>query len=411
VDLTPARTAGPTRATGRGFTLVAAVFSFWLIGLIDKFSFGTIVADRSFLADLGLSGHATAIGALTSAAVLAQAVGLGVFGWATDRYGPRRCAMVGVTGWVLSCLLAAVAPSVAVLGVSRVLLGFCEGFTWPVSNALTARWFPMGRRARARALWMAATCVGPGVSGYLTSSLLGPLSWRGVFWALGAASLVICMPMVMWLVKDSPSGRIAHPPGADSGFQNPFTVARTRRFWLVTLAAAGTSIAVWALASWLPSYLLIARHSSPGAFRFYVLVAYGLGLLIMLGYSHVVDRLRRRSVWLAAAFWTCAACLLLIGLVPGAPYLLLIAVVIAVVYGITQLHVQGFQDQMTEVGLVGTENGLMNALSNLGAGLVPFAMGGLIDLSGGGYDAAFLLLFALLAISGLAALLLYRRGF
>jgi MFS family permease len=393
---------------------------FWLVGLIDKFAFGTILTDRGFARDLGLTGHATAIGALASVAVLTQALGYGVFGWAVDRYGPRRCAVAGVSGWFVSCVLAALAHSVAVLVLSRVLLGLCEGYTWPVGNALTARWFPANRRARSRALWMSAVCIGPGISGFLTAGLLGTLSWRGVFWCLAAASLVLCMPLALWFVRDMPAGLTApeSEPEVGSGSAERgnggagrFSALRSATFWLATLAAAGTTIGVWALASWLPSYLVSFRHTSLHVFQYYVLTAYGIGLLLMLGYARVVDRLRRRSIWLAVALWVSGALLLLVGLVPAAPYLVLIAAVIAIIYGVTLLHAQGFQDQMTAVSRVGTENGLMNAVSNLLAGIVPFAMGGLIEADGGSFGTAFLFLFVLLAISGGCAVAMHRRGY
>jgi len=429
--------------------LLFAIFTFWLVGLIDKFAFSTILTDRAFLTELGLVGHATAIGALVSIAVFTQALGNAVFGWAVDRYGPRRCALVGSCGWVLSCALAALAHALPLLVVSRFLLGLCEGYTWPVGNALTARWFEPRRRARARGLWMSAVCVGPGLSGFLTAGLLGTFSWRGVFWCLALGSAALCVPLVLLFVRDTPPGApippaaapaapvgtgepgggTAGPGGSDEpggGTAGPggsgergggaagtgrFAALRTGRFWLATLAASGTTVAVWALAAWLPSYLVGYRHTPLRAFQLYVLTAYGIGLVTMLGYSHLVDRLRRRARWLAASLWTCAGLLLVVGLVPSAPYLLLIAATIAIIYGITLLLAQGFQDQMTPVGRVGTENGLMNAVSNVLASVVPFAMGGLIEASGGSFASAFVFLFTLLAACGGGAFALHRRGY
>lgn len=400
--------ASPTRLS-RSAMIISSVFLFWLVGLIDKFAFGTILTDRGFLTDLGLTGHAAILGALASLAVLTQAVGYGVFGWAVDRFGPRPCAIVGVSGWVVSCALGAVAHSVAVMVVSRVLLGLCEGYTWPVGNALTARWFPAGRRARARALWLSAVCVGPGVAGFLTSALLGSLSWRSVFWCLAAISLVLCLPMALFFVKNAPPGGLPARAGLRSHAVRE--VLRIPRFWVMTIAAAGTTVAVWALASWLPSYLVSYRHTPPSTFRPYVLGAYLLGLVAMLAFSPLVDRLRRRSAILAAGLAVSGVLVLVVGLVPAAPYLVLIAAIVTIIYGVTLLIVQGFQDITTEVHLVGTENGLMNALSNLLAGVVPFAMGWLIDVGGGGYGYAFGFLFGLLAISGVAAIGMHRLGY
>jgi MFS family permease len=394
--------------------LVPSIFMFWLVGLLDKFAFGTILADHEFQVDMGLAGHATAMGAIASVAVLTQAAGNGVFGWAVDRFGARNCAILGIAGWIISCALGALAQSVLVLVVSRLLLGLCEGYTWPVGNALTVRWFPAGRRARIRALWMSAVCIGPGISGFITGGLLGSMSWRGVFWCLAVASLVLCMPMALFFVKDALPARAHDTEAVEASTRataGRAAVLQTSRFWIMTLAAAGTTIAVWALASWLPSYLQDYRHTSKHTFQYYVLAAYGLGLVVMLAFSYVADRLRRRSAVLSVALVVSGVLFLIVGFVSSAPYLILIAATITIVYGVTLLIAQGFQDRGTEADRVGTENGMMNAVSNVFAGLVPFAMGWLIDLDGGDYGYAFLLLFVLLGISAICAARMHRLGY
>jgi MFS family permease len=390
--------------------LVASIFMFWLVGLVDKFAFGTILADHQFQADMGLVGNAALMGAIASAAVLTQAAGNGVFGWAVDRFGARRCTILGIAGWIVSCGLGAIAHSVLILVLSRLLLGVCEGYIWPVSNALTVRWFPAARRSRMRALWMSAVCVGPGVSGFITGGLLDSMSWRGVFWSLAAASLVLCLPLALFFVSDA---KPEQAPGAPEPVaeERRAAVVRTSRFWIMTFAAAGTTIAVWALASWLPSYLEDYRHVAKHDFQNYVLVAYGLGLVVMLGFSHVADRLRRRSAVLSVALVVSAVLFLIVGFIASAPYLVLIAATITIVYGVTLLIAQGFQDHGTAPGSVGTENGLMNAISNVLAALVPFAMGWLIDLDGGDYGYAFLLLFVLLGIAAVCAARMHRLGY
>jgi predicted MFS family arabinose efflux permease len=236
------------------------------------------------------------------------------------------------------------------------------------------------------------------------------MSWRGVFWSLAAASLVLCLPLALFFVSDA---KPEQAPGVPEPVaeEHRAAVVRTSRFWTMTLAAAGTTIAVWALASWLPSYLEGYRHVAKHDFQNYVLVAYGLGLVVMLGFSHVADRLRRRSAVLSVALVVSAVLFLIVGFVASAPYLILIAATITIVYGITLLIAQGFQDHGTAPGSVGTENGMMNAISNVFAALVPFAMGWLIDLDGGDYGYAFLLLAVLLGIAAICAARMHRLGY
>ncbi|WP_206920524.1 MFS transporter, partial [Alicyclobacillus suci] len=89
-----------------------------------------------------------------------------------DVLGPRRSAILGSLVWAMSTEISALAPNLLVMLVARTLLGLAEGYTWPVANSLTARWFPLSERGRAKAVWLSATCIGPGVSGYIVGSCL-----------------------------------------------------------------------------------------------------------------------------------------------------------------------------------------------------------------------------------------------
>src|SRR5215813_10861945 len=107
-SLSMTATGAPVRVK-RQAMLVPSIFMFWLVSLVDKFAFGTILANHEFQLDMGLTGRAAVMGAIASVAVLTQAVGNGVFGWAVDRFGTRKCTIVGISGWIVSCALGAIA--------------------------------------------------------------------------------------------------------------------------------------------------------------------------------------------------------------------------------------------------------------------------------------------------------------
>jgi MFS family permease len=80
--------------------------------------------------------------------------------------------IIGLMGWGISTALAALAPNFEVLFVARILLGLCEAFLWPVSNSLTARWFPLSERGRAKSVRINGTNIGPGITGFLITYLI-----------------------------------------------------------------------------------------------------------------------------------------------------------------------------------------------------------------------------------------------
>jgi MFS family permease len=168
-EITPRLTAIETvRAPAQRWRWFApALVVAWIVGMIDKVGVGVIAANSGFLKSMNLVGKPTEIGLLTTVMRIFYGLFMPVWGTLVDRYGPRKCALAGLTLWGLSTLLAAAANGLAVMLVSRAILGGAEGFLWPASNALTARWFPLSERGRAKSIWISGINVGLAVSGFL----------------------------------------------------------------------------------------------------------------------------------------------------------------------------------------------------------------------------------------------------
>ena len=176
----------------------------WIVGMLDKIGVAVIATDKEFLTDMHLIGKHALIGSLISALLFSYGVGYFFWGWLTDRFGPKRCGAVGLVLWGISTGLAAIAPNFTILFISRCILGLSEAFLWPVSNSLTARWFPKSERGRAKSIWINGVSVGAGIAGFVVLGLLQLTSWRGIFWVLTGLSFLICLPLLLILVKDDP---------------------------------------------------------------------------------------------------------------------------------------------------------------------------------------------------------------
>jgi predicted MFS family arabinose efflux permease len=162
------------RAPAQRWRLFApALVVAWIVGMIDKVGVGVIAANNGFLTSMHLAGKPTEIGLLATVMLVFYGLFMPLWGILVDRYGARKCAVAGLTLWGLSALLAASASGVGVLLVSRAVLGAAEGFLRPVSNALTARWFPLSERGRAKSIWINGINVGLAVSGFLVNGVIG----------------------------------------------------------------------------------------------------------------------------------------------------------------------------------------------------------------------------------------------
>jgi EmrB/QacA subfamily drug resistance transporter len=98
-----------------------------------------------------------------------------------DRLGRRLVFQVGVTLFTLASLLCAVAPTVELLIVARLIQGVGGALLTPGSLAIIEASFRPADRARAIGAWSGlggvASAVGPLVGGWL----IGAISWRAIF--------------------------------------------------------------------------------------------------------------------------------------------------------------------------------------------------------------------------------------
>jgi MFS family permease len=116
-----------------------------------------------------------------SASGLGQFAAIPIAGRAVDRFGARRLLAVTLAVYSAGLLLAAVAPSMLVLVLARLVQGVGGGSAYAVSLATVAKRYPEALRARVLAL-LAAMWILPGLLGPpLGALLVATVGWRFAF--------------------------------------------------------------------------------------------------------------------------------------------------------------------------------------------------------------------------------------
>lgn len=112
-----------------------------------------------------------------------------------DRHGPRRVVLGFLTMAVLGCAAFALAGSFAGLLASRVLVGM--GVSACLMAPLTGfrRWLDPATQLRANSWMLMTGSMGMVASTLPVQWLLPHIGWRGLFWALAAATL-LCMAVL-----------------------------------------------------------------------------------------------------------------------------------------------------------------------------------------------------------------------
>jgi ACS family hexuronate transporter-like MFS transporter len=156
------------------------------INYIDRIALS--VAAPLILEDLSLD--LTQYGMITSAFLLAYALGQIFVGPLIDRYGTKKAFTVAVIVWSIAGMLHAVTRGFASLLSFRVLLGIGEAANFPAALKAVAEWFP----ASERSLAVGIVTIGPGLGSLLAPPLVGGLillgGWQFAFIATGALGFV-----------------------------------------------------------------------------------------------------------------------------------------------------------------------------------------------------------------------------
>ncbi|WP_236789586.1 multidrug effflux MFS transporter [Amycolatopsis sp. GM8] len=133
----------------------------------------------------------TAIELTLTTFLLGLAAGQLVFGPVSDRYGRRGPLLVGAVAFVAASVLAAFAPTIAVLLGARLVQGLSAAAGMVIGRAIIADLLTGRAAARAFSLMMIVGGLAPVVAPLLGSLLVDHIQWRGVLAVL--AGLAVAM--------------------------------------------------------------------------------------------------------------------------------------------------------------------------------------------------------------------------
>jgi sugar phosphate permease len=403
----------------RRWRLVApALLLLWVIGQIDKTHISLIIADRAFLTELNLEGHHPELGGLMSAFFVGYGIAIFAWGFLVDRFGPRRCAIAGTLCWGTVLFLSSRVGGIREYLLIRFLLGVAEGNLWPVSNALTNRWFPVREHSRVQAFWITGATLGTAIGVPLVTALMITHGWRG---ALAVLSLVSLIPVAFFLfvsdwphehegmsrpeLQDIENDRLAVAAERRMSFSD---VLRSRVFWLITFCQLASATTLYTLIQWLPSYLTAFRHLPFKNMGAWITLGYVLATIVTLVAGYVGDRTMRRALTGAAA--SLAFVLLVL---PAAQWLspeasaVVLSTLISVPCATAALNGALMQTRIRPEAIArgtGVYVGIGNFMSALG----PTVFGMLISATAGRYWGGFLFLALLNAVAAGCYLVLHR---
>ncbi len=175
---------------------------------VNLVGFGIIIPLLPFYAE-GFGASPVEIGLLFASFSLCQLVAAPALGALSDRYGRRPVLLFSLAGTVLSFVMLALAQSIAMLFLARVVDGLSGG------NISTARAYVADvtrPEDRARAYGLIGAAFGLGfICGPALSAVLARIDYTAPIWAAAGMSLVAAALAFLWLpetVRRERAGRL-----------------------------------------------------------------------------------------------------------------------------------------------------------------------------------------------------------
>ncbi|TRO60179.1 nitrate/nitrite transporter [Streptomyces sp. IB201691-2A2] len=336
-------------------------------------------------------------------------------GLMVDRLGTKKVLTLGVVLFTIGQLGFALSPSYGMALASRALLGCGDAMTFISVLRLGSRWFPARRGPMVAQLAGLVGMAGNLVSTLVIARLLHGVGWTAAFAGSSVAGVVVLVLMLLFL-KDHPEG---HEP-------EPFPhhgAAYVRRQIVASWREPGTRLGLWVhfttqfpamvfLLLWGLPFLVEAQGLSRAAAGELLTLVVLSNMLIGLVYGQIVAR--HHAARLPLALGTVLSTAVVWGATLAYPadrapmWLLIVLCVVLGACGPASMLGFDFARPANPPERQGTASGITNMGGFVASMTTLFAIGVLLDATGGNYSAAFSVVFVLQAL-GVSQILRLRK--
>ena len=324
-------------------------------------------------------------------------------GWLVDRFDVKWVFAAGFFVWSVSTAITGLLHGFIALLIIRVILGLGESVAFPSCGKILGCHFKERHRGFANSMLMVGLALGPALGMWLGGSAVGRFGWRPFFLVLGLASLLWLPPWLAWMPNrtDAPSKPIGKTVGV-------LDILRQRSAWGTCIGQASINYYLYFLVTWLPYYLVRARHLSMSEMA----NAGGLLFLVSAASSAASGKLSDRWIHAGASPTLVRKGMMLFGHI-GIGISLALAVVATgrlftaalaftgAFLGISVCNSWAISQILAGPRMVGRWVGVQNFVGNLGGAIAPALTGFLVDRTGS-FDWPFLITAVVAWIGGLS---------
>jgi ACS family glucarate transporter-like MFS transporter len=326
-------------------------------------------------------------------------------GWLVDHWGVRRAYAAGFGIWSVASAAMAAATGFASLVAVRLPAGIAQAVAFPASAATTARWFADHERGFVTAVYLSGARLGQVAATALGGVMIARIGYPAFFVLMGLAPLVWILPWVR--LPDRELASSGRSRGALS-VSSALGLLRQRTALGIFLGFFAYDYTWFLFTAWLPSYLVMERHFTPGEMALYASTPFLANVVVTLVAGAVADRFvahgfvekRVRKVLIVCGLLS--ACLIApAGLVDDKMTAVWLLTAALGGMGLAAPNTWTLTQAVCARSIVGTMSGLQNFGGNL-AGIASPAVTGMVAQATGSFAAA-LVLAGLVLAGGIAS--------
>lgn len=302
-----------------------------------------------------------------------------VAGKLIDRWNVNWVYAAGFLLW--SAATGAIGLTTTFWGIMilRLMLGAGESVAYPSYSKIIANSFPEHLRGTANALIDAGSKLGPALGVIVGVQMVAWLTWRGMFVAIGAVSLLWLVPWCFIAPKLSPK-RLARASVSAPSYKE---LLSKRKLWGTVIGLFGGNYTWYFFLTWLPYYFETERHYTHdklavvGSLPFWAVAI--SSILFGLQADAIIRRGRNpgrvRQTFVSLGLLGCCIFMFAAILVKGALLSNTFIVLSAVSMGAFSSNHWAFAQTLAGPAAAGKWTGFENCIGNLSGVVGPFITG------------------------------------
>jgi sugar phosphate permease len=391
-------------------TVLAVLFVIQIISYMDRMVMS--VAIPYIATDFHL--NSVGMGVVMSAFFLSYSISQIPGGLLADKFGVRRVATIAMLWWSAFTAVTGAATNVTQMLIARFCFGLGEGIYPACSFKTIAVWFSKKERAAATAILLACGALGVALAPILGVKIVALWGWRTVFYSLFIPGVLAALLFWMLVPDKNNHNDLTSPDGVGGIDDDGHTVAELSPkkisflkllkepnllkcfFILLTF-----DLAYWGFSSWLPTYLVKARHFTPdqmGVAASLPPLAGAVGCLLG-GWASEKLFSKNRKIPIIIAQLVTASMLYLMYTTKSVHTLLIVQTVAGFFLYLFFSAFWALPMNTVPKNVMGSASGVINMAGQIAAFISPLAVGSLIEFSGGEFQFTFIFFIVSILVS------------